>query len=286
MRGRKVSDVKLVKDSNETIQKINQKLDELEGIINPEHRKNPSSNEFDNWRHSVSRMLKGIFTEQSISKEFLTDTKVLLNKFSAIESDKNLERSFRKAERYLQELREDIESGRYLLFENKIDSIDKMTALIIIRRILRNFHKHIESMYQYEVHGSGKIKKEDLDRIRIGNEYDVQRVLYSLIRPVFPAARLEAADDAGYNSVRYDIILNKYDIVIEVKCTRESMTERNLTEELGADSFHYKAEHLFLFIFDRVGLIKNLDAFEKSFYRQKQEAGKEIEAVVIQEVKL
>lgn len=279
-----MADIQLVKDSTIAIQEINEKLDELEEIMNPKYRKKLSFGEFDHWRHAASRMLKENFTEKSISTEFLTDTKVLLNKFSTLESEKRLESKFREAENYLQELREDIESGRYSLVENKIDSLDKMTTLIIVRRILRNFHKHIETMYQNEVHGNGKIKKVDLDRIRIGNEYDVQRVLYSLIRPIFPAARLEVADDAGYNSVRYDIILNKYDIVIEVKCTRESMTERSLTEELGADSFHYKAEHLFLFIFDRVRLIKNPDAFEKSFYRKKQDVGKGIEAIVIQEV--
>jgi len=135
--------------------------------------------------------------------------------------------------------------------------IDKTTASTIIRKILRNFHKHIEAMYQDEVHGNGTIKKEDLDKIKIGNEYDVQRILYSLIKPIFPDARLEVVNDAGYNSVRYDIVIDEYGIVVEVKCTRENMTERKLTEELGADSFHYKADQLFLFIFDKVKLIKN-----------------------------
>lgn len=95
---------------------------------------------------------------------------------------------------------------------------------------------------------------------------------------------MEVVDDAGYNSVRYDIVLNEYDIVIEVKCTRESMTERKLTEELGADSFHYKSDNLFLFVFDRIRLIKNPDAFEKSFNRKKQDIGKVIETIIIQEV--
>jgi len=62
------------------------------------------------------------------------------------------------------------------------------------------------------------------------------------------------------------------------------MTERNLTEELGADSFHYKADHLFLFIFDKVKLIKNPDAFEKAFNRKKHDFGKELETVIIQEI--
>ncbi|WP_338078416.1 PD-(D/E)XK nuclease domain-containing protein [Anoxybacteroides rupiense] len=54
--------------------------------------------------------------------------------------------------------------------------------------------------------------KEDLDKTKIENEHDVQRMLYSLIRPIFPDARLEVVDDAGYASVRYDIVLDEYGI--------------------------------------------------------------------------
>lgn len=122
--------------------------------------------------------------------------------------------------------------------------------------------------------------KEDLDKTKIENEHDV----YSLIRPIFPDARLEVVDDAGYASVRYDIVLDEYGMVIEVKCTRENMTERKLREELGSDSFHYEADHLFLFIFDKVKLIKNPDAFEKAFRREKHGFDKELETIIIREI--
>lgn len=260
--------------------KINTKIEELKQL---NQQKNPY-NAFDNWRSAVSRILEETFSTKSTSTDFLTETNVFINKFSEAESAKNLKVALDNGKSYLHRLNNDIQSGKYVPEENKDKSIGTPTALIIIRRIMRNFHKHIEAMYQSEVHGNGKIAKVDLDKIKIGNEYDVQRILYSLIRPVFPEARLEAVDDAGYNSVRYDIVIADYDIVIEVKCTRENMTERKLTEELGSDSFHYKANHLFLFVFDRIKLIKNLDAFEKSFNRKKTDAGKEIETFVIQEV--
>lgn len=209
------------------------------------------------------------FYDQSISRDFLIETKVLPNKFSDTENVKKIDEALYKGKSYLRNLNTDIQLDKYLPRVNH-DSIEKTTAVAIIRKILRNFYKHIKAMYQDEVHGNGKIKKEDLDKIKIGNEYDVQRILYSLIRPIFPNARLEVADDAGYNSVRYDIALHEYGIVIEVKCTRPTMTERKLTEELGADSFHYKADHLFLFIFDKEKLIENPDVFAKSFQRQKR----------------
>lgn len=279
-----LENISLIVDSKIAVQKLSNQLAELDRINSLLDAPKKPYDEFTDWRLETSKTLDSIFSSKTISRDFLTETFITLNKFSDIESLKKLELVVKTSKSSLEYLTRDILSDKFISNENKSLVIDKSTALVIIRRILRNFYKHIESMYQYEVHGSAKIKKEDLDNIRIGNEYDVQRILYSLIRPVFPEARLETVDDAGYNSVRYDIVISEYDIVIEVKCTRNSMTERTLTEELGSDSFHYKADHLFLFIFDRVKLIKNLDVFEKSFTRIKKEAGKEIETFVIQEV--
>lgn len=141
-------------------------------------------------------------------------------------------------------------------------------------------------MYQEEVHGNGTIRKEHLNAIQIGNEYDVQRILYSLIRPIFPTARLEVSDDAGYKAIRYDIKIDEYNLVIEVKCTRKNMTERNLTEELGSDAFHYKADHIFFFIYDKENIIRNVDVFTRNYKREKSDFGTNIEAIVNQPINI
>src|SRR5665648_558018 len=141
-------------------------------------------------------------------------------------------------------------------------------------------------MYQSTVHGNGTIKKEDLDLIKIGNEYDIQRILYALIRPIFPETRMEVTEDAGYRSIRSDIFLDEYNIAIEVKCTRTSMTIRNLTEELGADAFHYKSEYLFIFVYDKEKIILNIDAFKKAYKRDKKTFDKDGEAFVVQPITL
>lgn len=41
--------------------------------------------------------------------------------------------------------------------------------------MLGNFHLYLRAMYQTPVHGKGTLKQNDLQRIVIGNEYDVQR---------------------------------------------------------------------------------------------------------------
>ncbi|MTT31570.1 hypothetical protein GMB86_06020 [Terrilactibacillus sp. BCM23-1] len=265
------------------IQEINKKINDLEKVIKLYEQNKGNLSIFEDWKSDVRNTLDQMFSEKSIGKDFLRETNVFVNKFSETDTSNKVNNAFKKAMVFLENLKSNIESGIYLSEING-DSIDRTLAIIIIRRILLNFYVHIKAMYQNDVHGNGKIKKDDLDKIRIGNEYDVQRILYSLIKPIFPYTRLEVFDDVGYNSVRYDIILEEYGIVIEVKCTRPSMTERKITEELGADSFHYKADHLFLFVFDKEKIIKDPKVFERAFNRKKNDFGKELETIVIQEV--
>ena len=141
-------------------------------------------------------------------------------------------------------------------------------------------------MYQMKTHGKGTIQQADLNRIKIGNEYDVQRILYSLLAPIFPEIRTEVDGDNGYSGTRTDIYLNQNKIAIEIKCTRKSMTEKDLVEQLGADGFHYQVNTLFLFVYDKEGIIRNVAAFEAAFRRTPQNGGKTIRAIVIQPVNL
>jgi len=270
----------LIQSADVVSKNINSMRQALMEIDQKDHQDKETLQAFNAWRIQTSKLLSELFTDGSIRTEFLNDTKILANKFSQAENTIKLDDAMERAKHFLERLNSDVSLTQY---EKRDDDIDKPVALLIIRRLLKNFYKHIEAMYQAEVHGRGTLKKIELEKIKIRNEYDVQRMLYALIRPIFPLARLEAVDDAEYRAIRYDIVLSEYDIVIEVKCTRETMTERKLTEELGADSFHYKAQHVFFFIFDRVKLIKNVDAFEKAFNRGEKDVGKSIETIVIQE---
>ncbi|MDT3428724.1 hypothetical protein J2Z22_004317 [Paenibacillus forsythiae] len=141
-------------------------------------------------------------------------------------------------------------------------------------------------MYQKPVHGRGTLQQADLSRIVLGNEYDVQRMLFSLIRPIFPDARVEIYVDGGYKSYRYDIILDAYDTIIEVKCSRPSMKERELTEQVGSDSYHYKAKYIYFFIYDKDKVIANVDAFCKTYSQTLETHDKQIETVVIQPISI
>ena len=46
---------------------------------------------------------------------------------------------------------------------------------------------------------------ENLQKIQIENEYDLQHLLYAVIKPLCPDARREVNDDSGVGTVRSDI---------------------------------------------------------------------------------
>jgi hypothetical protein len=241
---------------------------------------------FSQWQDCVINLLKSIFYDYGLVSKFEAETVYLENSFSKLNTKMEASKAISRGIKFLSRLMEDISNDLYKDELTINNEIPKEIAIIIIERILNNFYKHLQEMYQSEVHGKAKILKCDLDKIKIGNEYDVQRILYSIIKPVFPSARVEVTEDNGYNSMRYDIFIDEYDIVIEVKCTRKNMNERQLTEELGSDIFHYNPNILFFFIYDKENIIRNVDAFTKAYTRKDDTLSKSIETIVIQPVVL
>lgn len=272
-------------NNKEAVSKIEKLIEELNKInFNGNIQEYKAA--FNDLREAMIISLENIFSTNSIALKFESETTILENDFSKYNTRTEINKKIDCSKVFLRRLVDDISNNRYKTDSESNDCISQETALVIVRRILQNFYKHIETMYQDKVHGRGKILKEDLDKIKIGNEYDVQRILYSLIRPIFPMARVEIPNDTGYNSVRYDIFIDEYDIVIEVKCTRNNMSERDITEELGSDAFHYKSTNLFFFIYDKEKIIKNVDAFTKSYTKTEDVFNKNIETIVIQPISL
>lgn len=72
------------------------------------------------------------------------------------------------------------------------------TELELITKILNNFYLYYQTMYKSPVHKKCSLTQEKLDSIQIGNEYDLQRMLYAILRPLFPSIRQEVNSDNGY----------------------------------------------------------------------------------------
>lgn len=145
--------------------------------------------------------------------------------------------------------------------------------------ILENYYLFLEALLERPPHRRGGIKKEYLSGLKIQNEYDVQHLLYAYLKPLYPLARAEVSEDTGYGTVRTDIFLDSQH-VIEVKCTRGSMPQKKLIEELEADMVHYHAEHIYFFIYDKEKIIENPQLFRKIY--ETKVKGKRIHIVIHQ----
>ena len=253
------------------------KIDKEEVIKNVEEIIKVASNLEDT--DKIEDFLKQIVNnirELFVSKETFDELQALatyqVNEYSKDSTIRNILEARNKVINYLKDIVDAIQCNK------------EEIAVIIIQRILKNFYEHIDVMYNSKSHGKAGITKEKLDNIKIVNEYDVQRILYSLIKPIFPEVRVEVFDDAGCVTIRYDMFIEKYSIVIEVKCSRKSMTERSLTEEIGSDIYHYKYRNIFFFVYDKEKINKNKVAFGNSYTKKLDK--KNIETIVIQPIQL
>ncbi len=145
--------------------------------------------------------------------------------------------------------------------------------------ILDNYYLFLEALLERPPHRRGGIQKEQLSGLKIQNEYDVQHLLYAYLKPIYPLARAEVSEDTGYGTVRTDNLLDS-EHVIEVKCTRSSMPQKKLIEELEADMVHYHAEHIYFFLYDKEKIIENPRLF-RNIYENKVK-GKQIHIVIHQ----
>lgn len=229
-----------------------------------------------------SEKVRNMIAERKVNAQLCQDIHVKLhfveNEYSSDDSKKSLKKSVKDTIYLLNRIAMNADGDDVF--------IEEKTEIKVIERILENFHIYIKAMYQAPVHGKGTLKQEDLSRIVIGNEYDVQRMLYAVLLTVFPDVRMEVAGDNGYSAMRSDLYLERYDMIIELKCTRNNMTEKKLTEELGADAFHYRAKTLFLFIYDKECVIKNMEAFKMAFWRDHKDSGKTIRMFITQPIRL
>lgn len=250
---------------------IKEKITYLEGLIEINDIKVAFNN--------IISEMKEILYSKEIFDELEVKIMYQENIYSKDRTKNNIFLARERVVKYLNEILLDINKD----LKND-DKITEDIAIVIIKKILNNFYKHIEVMYENPVHKTAGITKDKLNEIKIINEYDVQRILYSLIKPVFPNARTEVSNDTGFSTMRYDISIDEFSIVIEVKCSRKSMTEKKLTEEIGSDIFHYKYKNIFFFIYDKEKIIKNIDAFTNVYNINFD--SKKINTVAIQPISL
>jgi len=149
--------------------------------------------------------------------------------------------------------RESNELLKQLGFLKTTEENVKLSTSEIIENIFFKFHRiAIQLKKRYNKRSTLKIR----------DEYDVQDLLHSLLSVNFEDIRPEeyTPSYAGGSS-RIDFLLKKEKLVIEVKKTRNNMTDTSLGNDLIIDRDHYRkhpdCKTLFCFIYDPDNFLKN-----------------------------
>ncbi|WP_016951700.1 hypothetical protein [Anabaena sp. PCC 7108] len=134
-------------------------------------------------------------------------------------------------------------------------SIEKSIDRLIL--ICQRFHLVAQ---QLEDRRLDKGKRRET--LKIKDEYDVQDLLYSLLKIDFKDIRKEEVipNFAGSPS-RMDFLLKAEKIAIEAKITSDTHKDKKIGDELAADIIRYQShpdcEYLLCFVYDPQGLLKN-----------------------------
>ena len=220
-----------------------------------------NSNDFESILYSLRDFIKSLDMDPKCLMELEQRAYYPINEYSDKETRNNLDAATKRVIEYLEE----IMSGS--------PADDQLLA------VLDNYYLFLESLLERPPHKRGGIQKEQLSALKILNEYDVQHLLYAYLKPLYPLARAEVSEDTGYGTVRTDIFLDS-EHVIEVKCTRNTMKLKKLTEEIEADMVHYSAEHIYFFIYDKEKIIENPQLFRNTY--ENKVKGKQIHIVIHQ----
>ena len=166
-------------------------------------------------------------------------------------------------------------------FLDREKKIDEDMAVI---KYLKNFYLFMDALIRRELEKRATLSKYDLQKIQIQNEYDLQHLLYAVLKLNYPDIRKEVAEDSGVGMVRSDLKIPSINTVIEAKCTRNGMSLKKLTEEIEADIVHYTDKHIIFFVYDKAKIIKEEQNYKKYFTRVFD--GKKVEMVIQQPIEL
>lgn len=133
-----------------------------------------------------------------------------------------------------------------------------------IDRLATRFHRVVRLLQQ---------RHEGRATIEVRDEYDVQDLMHSLLTLYFDDIRPEewTPSYAGSSS-RMDFLLKPENIVIEVKRTRERLSNKELVDQLAIDMLRYSThpdcKTLVCFVYDPEERVKNPEGFIRDLSRE------------------
>lgn len=170
---------------------------------------------------------------------------------------------------------EEIKDNRYAhaaavveLLKGILDYLKK--GIITIDDSARDTKKDLDQLFLRfnRVARQLRTRHDHRETIVINDEYDVQDLLHALLKLYFDDVRAEewTPSYAG-KSARMDFLLKKEKKVIEVKMTRETLTDKEIGDQLIVDAERYSShpdcKKLICFVYDPDGYIRNPDGLKQ-----------------------
>lgn len=143
--------------------------------------------------------------------------------------------------------------------ELEVTKFKNMSSKEVVQQVLTNFQNSTNKITQARRAGRNSFVIKD--------EYDVQDLLYCMLKGIFPLMKEEdPVPRQGVKSSRIDLIIREEGILIEVKMIKEGDTnEREFVEQLKTDiqSYHQSEwlKHLICFVYDPFGRTKDKQNF-------------------------
>lgn len=228
--------------------------------------------EYDAFYHRLIQDLQQEKFDSGMIQSIRNKGKYMINEFSDTATKKNMLRAKENLLFYLESVSSE-NRGEFSKFNDGC-----------LENYLSNFYLFLEAFKEMIPDKRASLIVDDLQKIKIENEYDLQHLLYAALRPLYGDIRKEVTEDSGVGAIRSDLKIPSLNAVIEAKCSRKSMNLKMLTEQIEADIVHYKADSIYFYVYDKEKIIKNRAAFETYFNRSFD--GKRIRVIILQPVNL
>lgn len=243
------------------VEKLKEIIDEIDVLISK--RVWVGTPEFKAWRDKATRYIYHHYGAESPEYNGFSEISYFP---CSLNMDSN-------AEDYIKDCKQGLETAKGILNNylselseddpNKYDTSDSEKDL---ERIFTRFRKvAVRLARRYDGRAT----------LRITDEYDVQDLLHSLLSLYYDDIRPEewTPSYAG-SSVRIDFVIPEIKTVIEVKKTRDSMTDKKLSEELIIDIEKYQkhpdCEKIYCFVYDPDTILRNPAAIKKDLEEKHQ----------------
>lgn len=249
-------------ESNRAIQIIQSKIDAIDDLA----RMRGSSPEFTKWRRDTEVALERIFGQESRHKTDFTDVRYSLGVFSTSTPDSAFQeayvRGLNNAKAILSSIVGEIREYEATAAEESAPSGEghiRPDAFSLVELICLRFHYVARQL---------RSRHADRETLSIEDEYDAQDLFHALLKLHFDDVRAEewTPSYAGGSS-RVDFLLKEEKIIVELKKTRPSLSEKNIGEQLIVDAIRYRShpdcKALICFVYDPEGRVGNPVGLER-----------------------